>query len=110
MPSLKVKGFTAEALIAYYEAMMKRPDVRHQLQKAAVPVLFVMGKYDMAVPSGRRAEAVLSSREKSYIHPSAIRAYGMMEEKDNANRILEKFFAAKLNHVKAVPEMKRFYY
>ncbi|KAA2240528.1 alpha/beta hydrolase [Chitinophaga agrisoli] len=39
-----------EALIAYYEAMIHRPDRKAVLQKANTPVLFVMGKDDNAVP------------------------------------------------------------
>lgn len=86
-----LKGFTAEALIAYYEAMMKRPERTAQLQKAAVPVLFVMGKYDMAVPLADGLKQCYLPG-KSYIHILQQSGHmGMMEEKDNANRILEKF-------------------
>ncbi len=42
-----------EALIAYYEAMIKRPERKAVLQKITVPVLFQIGKDDTAVPYGK---------------------------------------------------------
>lgn len=39
-----------EALIAYYRAMMARPDRTPVLQQTRVPVLFVIGKEDTAAP------------------------------------------------------------
>lgn len=38
-----------EALIAYYEAMMQRPDRKAVLTQLQVPVLFILGKDDTAV-------------------------------------------------------------
>jgi pimeloyl-ACP methyl ester carboxylesterase len=43
-------NFSAPALVSYYEAMIKRPDRTAILEKTTVPVLFIMGKYDNAVP------------------------------------------------------------
>jgi pimeloyl-ACP methyl ester carboxylesterase len=42
--------FTADALIAYQVAMRQRKDRREVLKNAKIPVLFVLGKYDTAVP------------------------------------------------------------
>lgn len=39
-----------EALIQYYKAMINRPDTTSVLKSAAFPVLFILGKYDKAVP------------------------------------------------------------
>lgn len=97
MPQM-VAAFIAEqsnhdpaALVAYYNAMMARPDRTDVLQSTAVPVLFIMGKYDAAVP----IDDVLKQcqlPEKSYIHILQNAAHmGMMEEKDKCNVILEKF-------------------
>jgi pimeloyl-ACP methyl ester carboxylesterase len=42
-------GFSEDALIGYYEAMIARPDRTHVLKEAKIPVLFVLGRYDNAV-------------------------------------------------------------
>jgi pimeloyl-ACP methyl ester carboxylesterase len=41
---------SAEALIQYYEAMILRPDTTSVLRSFSKPVLFIIGKYDTAVP------------------------------------------------------------
>ena len=59
--------FTKEALQQYYCAMLLRPDRRAVLESNPIPVLFVMGTEDMAVP----LEEVLQQTHlpvKSYIH------------------------------------------
>ncbi|MBM3415480.1 MAG: alpha/beta hydrolase [Bacteroidetes bacterium] len=84
-------NFSKEALVSYYEAMMQRPDRTEQLQKAAVPVLFIMGKYDAAVPL---ADGLKQCHlpEKSYIHILQHSGHmGMLEEPERSNRILEEF-------------------
>jgi pimeloyl-ACP methyl ester carboxylesterase len=84
-------NFSPISLVSYYKAMMFRPDRAHVLQNAAVPVLFIMGKYDTAVP----LVDVLKQchlPEKSYIHILQNSAHmGMIEEKEKCNEILEKF-------------------
>lgn len=84
-------NFSPEALVSYYEAMMARPDRTPVLQKTAEPVLFIMGKYDNAVP----LDDVLKQShlpEKSYIHILRNSGHlGMMEEPVACNRILDKF-------------------
>lgn len=84
-------NFSAPALVLYYEAMMARPDRTDQLRKATVPVLFIMGKYDLAVPlaDGLRQCHLPGI---SYIHILQNSGHmGMLEEKDTVNGILEKF-------------------
>lgn len=44
------KNFTAEALVAYYTAMINRPDRTAVLTSFTQPILFIMGQYDKAVP------------------------------------------------------------
>lgn len=84
-------GFEPEALTAYYEAMIMRPDRTEQLRKATVPVLFIMGKYDVAVPLADGLKQCYLPGN-SYIHILQQSGHmGMMEEKDHCNRILEKF-------------------
>lgn len=44
------RNFQADVQISYYEAMIKRPDRTKVLMDARVPVLFILGKHDNAVP------------------------------------------------------------
>ena len=41
--------FSNEALIAYYHAMMARPNLTHVLANTTLPVLFILGTQDIAV-------------------------------------------------------------
>ncbi len=86
-------NFLAPHLVSYYEGMMARPDRTAVLQNAAVPVLFVMGKYDVAVPMEDGLKQCYLP-EKSYIHilPNAGHM-GMLEEPEESNRILENFLS-----------------
>lgn len=87
----KGNNFLPQSLVSYYEAMINRPDRTELLKKATVPVLFVMGKYDKAVPM---EDSLKQSHlpEKSYIHILQNAGHmGMMEEKDQSNQILEEF-------------------
>ena len=84
-------NFLPASLVSYYEAMMKRPDRTDILRKATVPVLFIMGKYDAAVP----VEDGLKQCHlpgKSYIHILHKSGHmGMLEEPDKSNLVLDKF-------------------
>lgn len=88
---IKGNNFSPAALVSYYEAMMQRPDRTDVLINAKVPVLFIIGKYDNAIP----IEDVLKQchlPEKSYIHILGKSGHmGMMEEPDKSNRILKEF-------------------
>ncbi len=84
-------NFSGPALVSYYNAMIERPDRTELLRKAVVPVLFVMGKYDTAVP----VEDTLQQchlPEKSYIHMLDKSGHmGMREEAEKSNLIIEEF-------------------
>ena len=90
-----LKDFSADALVSYYEAMMKRPDRTDILRKAKNPVLFVAGEHDNAVP----LNDVLKQCHlpaKSTIHILKNSGHmGMMEETEQANRILEELLVDK---------------
>ena len=90
-----LKNFTPQALIAYYNAMMKRPDRTDLLKNTKNPVLFIAGEHDNAIP----LNDVLKQchlPEKSYFHVLKKSGHmGMMEETENANQILEDFLADK---------------
>jgi pimeloyl-ACP methyl ester carboxylesterase len=90
-----LKDFTPQALIAYYNAMMGRPDRTSILKNTKNPVLFIAGEHDNAIP----INDVLKQchlPEKSYIHVLKKSGHmGMMEETQNANRILDEFLLEK---------------
>jgi pimeloyl-ACP methyl ester carboxylesterase len=84
-------NFSAPVLVSYYGAMIQRPDRTVMLQKATVPVLFIIGKYDKAIPP-EDALQQCHLPEKSYIHILRQSGHmGMLEEKEKCNEILEKF-------------------
>jgi pimeloyl-ACP methyl ester carboxylesterase len=84
-------NFSPETLVSYYESMIKRPDRTAVLKNSKVPVLFIMGKHDNAIP----LEDVLKQShlpDKAVInilHDSG--HMGMLEETEKSNRLLEEF-------------------
>lgn len=83
--------FLKEALISYYEAMMNRSDRTKILKQSKVPVLFILGKYDNAVPLNDGLEQC-HIPERSFVHILTNSAHmGMMEEVDKSNRVLKEF-------------------
>lgn len=87
----KGNNFNPAALVSYYEAMIQRPDRTEMLQKARVPVLFIMGKYDTAVTLEDGLQQC-HLPGKSYIHILPNSGHmGMLEEKNACNKILDKF-------------------
>ena len=84
-------NFAQPSLVSYYEAMIQRPDRTDLLQKAMVPVLFIMGKYDNAIPLEDGLQQC-HLPEKSYIYVLRNSGHmGMLEEKLKSNDILVKF-------------------
>jgi pimeloyl-ACP methyl ester carboxylesterase len=90
-----LKDLTPQALIAYYNAMMDRPDRTSILKNTKNAVLFIAGEHDNAIT----INYVLKQchlPEKSYFHVLKKSGHmGMMEETQNANRILEEFLLEK---------------
>lgn len=88
-----VRNFSAESLVKYYEAMMGRPDRTQVLRDSRVPVLFIMGRHDNAVP----LEDVLQQchlPQLSYIHLLQNSGHtGMKEEAEGSNKILSQFMS-----------------
>ncbi|HEU5165725.1 MAG TPA: alpha/beta hydrolase [Chitinophagaceae bacterium] len=92
-----LKDFTPEALIAYYEAMMNRPDRTAILKSTKNSVLFIAGEHDVAVPLNDMLKQC-HLPEKSYFHVLKKSGHmGMMEETESANRMLEEFLLEKEN-------------
>ncbi|RYG69799.1 alpha/beta hydrolase [archaeon] len=75
-------------LIAYYVSMMERPDRSALLKNARVPVLFIFGRHDNAVPlKDGLAQCVLPDRAVVYLMEEAGHM-GMVECPDAANEYL----------------------
>ena len=88
-----LSNFSDQSLVNYHEAMMQRPDRTELLKTIALPVLFVMGKYDNAVPLQDGLKQT-HMPEKSYIHILHQSGHmGMLEEPDNSNHILKQFLS-----------------
>jgi pimeloyl-ACP methyl ester carboxylesterase len=88
-----LSNFSPRSLVSYYEAMMQRPDRTELLKSTQLPVLFVMGKYDNAVPI-QDSLKLAHMPEKSYIHILHQSGHmGMFEEPDNSNHILKQFLS-----------------
>ncbi|MBS1665309.1 MAG: alpha/beta hydrolase [Bacteroidetes bacterium] len=94
----RYSSFLPEALIAYYEAMIARPDRTEVLASLNCPILFVVGTYDQAVsPQHALEQSHLPSL--SHIHILDNSAHmGMLEETDKSNLVLQSF----LNFVTAL--------
>lgn len=88
-----VKGASGEALIAYYRAMMARPDRTMLLQQNKIPFLFVLGKHDTAVPlADGLAQAHLPQiAQVGLLEQSG--HMGMVEQPDQSNELLQAFLA-----------------
>lgn len=85
------RNFKPEALVSYYEAMMKRPDRTNVLKNTKKPVLFIMGKYDTVAPINDMLQQS-HLPEISYIHILENAAHmGMFEEKEKCKEILKEF-------------------
>lgn len=83
--------FTAETLIAYYTAMINRPDRSDILQKATVPVFFFIGEEDKAVnPADSLEQTALPAVCMVKLIPG-IAHMGMLEATDELNRTIGEF-------------------
>ncbi|MFZ4059346.1 MAG: alpha/beta fold hydrolase, partial [Ferruginibacter sp.] len=90
----KAKPFTVEALVQNYEAMIARPDRVHILKNATVPVLFIIGLLDQAVPSTQSlAQTYLPPVSYVHILPE-VAHMGMLEASDLCNNYLLAFLLA----------------
>ncbi len=88
-----LNNFSAEALVSYYESMMKRPDRTQVLRSFKKPILFIMGEHDVAVPLEDGLK-LCHLPEKAYIHILHQSGHmGMLEEPEKSNRLLEDFLS-----------------
>ena len=83
-----VHNFSEAALVMYYESMIERPDRVNILKNSTIPVLFILGKHDTAVPLKDGLEQCFLP-SLSYIHVLDESAHmGMIEEQEKTNEIL----------------------
>jgi pimeloyl-ACP methyl ester carboxylesterase len=86
-------NFSIPAFVSYYEAMMARPDSTELLKTTSLPILFVLGEFDTAVPLQDGLKLV-HLPGKSYIHILHQSGHmGMLEEEDKSNVILKKYLS-----------------
>jgi pimeloyl-ACP methyl ester carboxylesterase len=84
-------NFKAGSLVSYYEAMIKRPERTAVLRNSRVPVLFLIGEKDNAVPLYQSLQQS-HLPEIAYIHILESAAHmGMLEETGEVNHLLLSF-------------------
>lgn len=89
----RYKTFDRRSLAAYQQAMMQRTDKTHILKASAKPVLFVIGKYDNAVPFNDSLQ-LCHMPALSYIHILEQSGHmGMLEETQKSNEALQHFLS-----------------
>ena len=85
------KKFLSVALIQYYKAMIARPDRTKILKSTDLPVLFILGEHDKAVPFKMGLEQSHMAKQ-THVHILRNSAHmGMLEEPDKTNQILANF-------------------
>ena len=84
-------NFSRAALVSYYRSMMERPDRTSVLKTTKVPVLFILGKYDNAVPLADGLQQCYLPH-LSYIHILQNAGHmGMLEEPKASEEMVNNF-------------------
>lgn len=87
----KSKAFSDEAIIAYYQAMINRPDRTAVYKNFGKPILFIIGQHDKAVPFEQSMQQCYEP-DQSHIHILRNTAHmGMFEEPDRVNKAILQF-------------------
>jgi pimeloyl-ACP methyl ester carboxylesterase len=89
----KACNFSPETIVSYQTAMMKRPDRTAILKNAGVPVLFILGKDDIAVPLKDGMEQC-SLADLNYIHVLDAGHLGMLEKAIETNTFLKNYITS----------------
>jgi pimeloyl-ACP methyl ester carboxylesterase len=93
---LAVQNQQAPALINYYEAMINRKDKTHLLKDSSLPILFVLGRWDTAVPLEDGLKQC-HLPQLSYIEIlNGSGHMGMIEEVEKSAAIVNQFLSATL--------------
>jgi pimeloyl-ACP methyl ester carboxylesterase len=84
---------TAETLIAYTNAMMSRRDSRDFIEKTDLPILYIIGKQDNAVPFATSTQQYHLPRI-SYIHVlNEVGHMGMIEAEERFNQSVKNYLS-----------------
>ncbi len=87
----KSAAFSKESLQAYTKAMMLRPDRTNILEQTKIPILFIAGTEDSAVPlTDIQIQAELPTKKYLYIL-NGVGHMGMLEATDLVNQYLLQF-------------------
>jgi len=86
-----LQDLTSKALIAYYEAMIQRPDRVSVLKNAPAPVLFIAGEQDIAIPLEESLKQCHLPQRCDFHILKNSGHLSMIEEAEELNRILEFF-------------------
>ena len=83
--------FSKPALIAYYEAMIARPDRTELLSQTKLPVMFIIGEHDKAVPfeDSLKQSSLPATSHITILNNSG--HMGMLEETEKSNQALQEF-------------------
>jgi pimeloyl-ACP methyl ester carboxylesterase len=86
-----LSNFSANALVSYYNAMMQRPDRSSILKTLSFPILFILGKFDVAVPpqDGLKQSHLPNLSYLGMLNKSG--HMGMIEETEKANHFLKEY-------------------
>ena len=85
------KDMNAASLVAYYEAMMRRPDRQEVLKNFNRPILFLAGEQDTTIPY-ETVKQQSGLPLLSYLHVLHLSGHmGMWEEPNESGFILEEF-------------------
>lgn len=85
------RNFSDLSLVTYYRAMIERPDRTPVLKETRLPVLFILGEYDTAVPLKDGLQQC-HLPEKSYIHILRQSGHmGMVEEPEKSTQLLKDY-------------------
>jgi len=92
----QLQHMQAPPLINYYQAMINRKDRTHLLKTTSLPVLFIIGKWDSAVPMEDGLKQC-HLPQLSYIELLQNSGHtGMVEETGPSSRIINQFLSATL--------------
>lgn len=89
----QIPEFSKNALTAYYEAMIARPDRTKIISQTKLPVLFIIGGHDKAVPfeDSLKQSSLPATSYISILKNSG--HMGMLEEAEKSNQALQNFLA-----------------
>jgi pimeloyl-ACP methyl ester carboxylesterase len=94
----RYSNFSANSLVYYSEAMIRRPDRSAVLDRSSVPVLFIIGAQDQSVPPEQTLQQVYKP-SLSHIHILENSGHmGMLEQVNRGSGILHSFLNFIITH------------